>query len=545
MKYIYELTLNHRERIIKRVLELYEDDAYFPTGCEDKDIRHNNVHLLHGIILDVLRDQCNQVFFEEETLNLKKVIKSVNGDILRSLLLCGISIKTLILLLKHFRHCINKLMMELEKSEEKLFSYIEANIKLFDLLELALHEHWEATEKGDTLLKSVLDFTPFGVFIQEDYSISYVNSTGEKLCGYSLEELRQKSVFDIIHPDYIEALKSGTAEYKNLQGKYECVLIDKNGENVWVELSIGEIQQNGKSCILGTAINITDRKKLEELQRQTEESIKLLNEALESDKLKTEFFSNLSHELRTPLNVILGTLQLVELYSSKSQDPLAEKTKKYYKIMRQNCYRLLRQVNNLIDLNKLDAGFIHLNMENCDIVSVVSDIASSVTDYIENKGINFEYSAGLSSQIVACDPDKIERIILNLLSNAIKFTEAGGFIEVRLWKEENAIFISVKDSGIGIPVEKQNMVFRRFIQVDKSLSRTHQGSGIGLSLVKSLVEMHDGKITLHSEIGKGCEFIVELPIKYMTMMEKESCECKYNSNNKIEVINIEFADIYS
>ncbi len=544
MKYIYELTLNHREHIIDRVLELYEDEAYFRANCESEDIRHNNVHLLHGIILDVLKDQCAQTFPTQDALNLEKVIKSINSDILRSLLLCGVSIKSILLLLKHFRYCINKLIVEISETKEELFAYTEANLKLFDLLELALHEHWETVDKGDALLKSTLDFTPFGVFIEEAGSITYVNSTGEKLCGYSGEELRQKSVFDIIHPDYIEALSSGDV-LKNLEGKYECVLIDKNGENVWVELSIGEIQKNGRNCILGTAINITDRKKLEELQRQTEESIKLLNEALECDKLKTEFFSNLSHELRTPLNVLLGTLQLVELYSSKSQDPLAEKTKKYYKIMRQNCYRLLRQVNNLIDLNKLDAGFIHLNMENCDIANVVSDIASSVTDYIENKGINFHYSAEIGSQVITCDPDKIERIILNLLSNAIKFTEPGGFIEVRLWKTDKSIFISVKDSGIGIPKEKQNMVFRRFIQVDKSLSRTHQGSGIGLSLVKSLVEMHEGKITLYSEPGTGCEFIVELPIKHMAIMEKEVPEYKYNSNNKIEVINIEFADIYS
>jgi signal transduction histidine kinase len=204
------------------------------------------------------------------------------------------------------------------------------------------------------------------------------------------------------------------------------------------------------------------------------------------------------------------------------QDPnfTADKVKKYSKIMRQNCYRLLRLVNNLIDLNKLDAGFMNLNMDNYDIVSIVSQIVSSVADYVENKGISLYFETDTQSKVVACDPDKMERIILNLLSNAIKYTEAGGSIKVGLWDKGESLLISIKDDGAGIPREKQEIVFKRFMQVEKSLTRNHQGSGIGLALVKSLVELHGGKISLISEAGQGCEFIIELPVRQTAVREK-------------------------
>jgi two-component system, OmpR family, phosphate regulon sensor histidine kinase PhoR len=188
---------------------------------------------------------------------------------------------------------------------------------------------------------------------------------------------------------------------------------------------------------------------------------------------------------------------------------------------------------------------MYMNMENHDIVGIVSKIAVSISDYIENKGISFEYSSRTEAMVIACDPDKVERIILNLLSNAVKFTDVGGKIITSVWDEGDRIFISVKDSGIGIPKEKQEMVFKRFVQIDKSLSRNHNGSGIGLSLSKSLVELHGGKIRLVSDAGMGCEFIIEFPINKLTILEMANKESKYCNNNKIEAINIEFSDIYS
>ena len=137
----------------------------------------------------------------------------------------------------------------------------------------------------------------------------------------------------------------------------------------------------------------------------------------------------------------------------------------------------------------------------------------SVAEHIEGKKITLIFDTEIEEKIVACDPDKIERIMLNLLSNAIKFTDKRGKIFVNVYLQNNYICISVKDNGIGISEEMQNLIFDRFIQVDKSISRNREGSGIGLAIVKSLVELHNGKITLESKIGQGSDFTILIPNK--------------------------------
>ena len=181
--------------------------------------------------------------------------------------------------------------------------------------------------------------------------------------------------------------------------------------------------------------------------------------------------------------------------------------------MKQNCYRLLRLINNLIDISKIDSGFLNPNLKNYNIVSVVEDITLSVAEYIQDKGVEVIFDTNVEEKIIACDPDNIERIILNLLSNAVKFTNAGDQITVEVMDNEDYIEISVKDTGIGIPEDKLKVIFERFRQVDNSLSRSHEGSGIGLSLVKALVDMHDGSINVNSNLGEGTEFIIKLPAR--------------------------------
>ena len=211
--------------------------------------------------------------------------------------------------------------------------------------------------------------------------------------------------------------------------------------------------------------------------------------------------------------------------------------------MKQNASRLLRLINNLIDITKIDSNYFNIDLQNCNIVSVVEDITLSVAQYVENKDIQIIFDTDSEEKIIACDPDKIERIILNLISNSIKFTEVGGCIIVDIHDKQDKVIISVKDTGIGIPKEKLKVIFNRFAQVDKSTTRNHEGSGIGLSLVKSLVEMHEGIIEVKSKYGRGTEFIIELPVKLLN----EEGIVKKNKNikhDKVERIHIEFSDIY-
>jgi signal transduction histidine kinase len=242
-------------------------------------------------------------------------------------------------------------------------------------------------------------------------------------------------------------------------------------------------------------------------------------EVLKYDKMKTEFLANISHELRTPLNVMLSGLQLIDLHRAngdiifKNHD-ISDKVG----YIKQNGYRLLRLINNLIDVTKIESGFFQLHRENKNIVQVVEDITLSIAEYIKLKGINLIFDTNEEEKILAVDCDKIERIMLNLLSNAVKFTPEKGTIFVNVLCEDNNVKISVKDNGIGIPKDKQNFIFDRFTQVDSSLSRNREGSGIGLSLVKSLVELHHGKIYLDSEVGKGSTFTFEILLPLLRIL---------------------------
>lgn len=276
-----------------------------------------------------------------------------------------------------------------------------------------------------------------------------------------------------------------------------------------------------------------------------EENQKLLSEFKEYEELRTVFFTNLSHELRTPLNVIFSAQQMTSfILRGCEHDSMKDKLERYNKIIKQNCYRLIRLIGNLIDITKIDANYFEIDKKNCDIVCLVENITQSVSEYIKDKNIQLNYSSTETEKIIACDPDKIERIILNLLSNAVKFTPEFGAINVRLYSEEKHVVIVVKDNGIGISEEMQNVIFDRFVQVDKSTTRNREGSGIGLSLVKSLVDLHQGSIALLSAPGKGSEFIVKLPDAAIPYELCIACTRDDRGQN-IERINIEFSDIYS
>lgn len=260
-------------------------------------------------------------------------------------------------------------------------------------------------------------------------------------------------------------------------------------------------------------------------------------------KIQEEFFANISHELKTPLNVIYAAIQLFNMYFEKgSLDEKKDTVKNYVNVITQNCYRLSKLINNIVDISKIEAGFYELNLFNNNIVEIVEEIVMSVRDYTESKELQIIFDTEFEEKILACDPEKIERIMLNLISNAIKFTEQGGKINVNIREKDEFVEISVCDNGIGIDSNNLSLIFDRFKQVDKSLSRNVEGTGIGLSLVKLLVELHGGRINVKSKFGKGSEFIVMLPLKRVM---QENMMLSDKMRNKNENIKVEFSDIYS
>ncbi|MBU3178550.1 HAMP domain-containing histidine kinase [Clostridium estertheticum] len=277
------------------------------------------------------------------------------------------------------------------------------------------------------------------------------------------------------------------------------------------------------------------------LKEDAKTTTELLNETKEHNKFITEFFCNISHELKTPLNVIFASLQMMNMYNESNEEKIIEKRRKYLQIMKKNSNRLIRLINNLLDMTKLDSGFITLHMDNGNIIYLIEDITMSIISIAENKGIDIIFDTNVEEKLMAFDGDKIERIILNLLSNALKFTDRGGKIYVTVLDKVDNVEISVRDTGVGIPDDKKEIIFGRFMQVDKTLKRNNEGTGIGLSLVKSFVKLHEGKIILKSEPNIGSEFIIILPVKQVD----NSLAVNEIKKDITDRINIELSDIYT
>lgn len=361
------------------------------------------------------------------------------------------------------------------------------------------------------------------------------NDSWEKVLGWSKAEIKAMHYSDLIHPDDISILEFlYDPNYIVEEIKYLTIrLLCKDNTYKWIELSLKYVKD--KNVFMSTGIDVTSRKEVEVEKKKLEEAIHL-------ESIRNEFFGNISHEFKTPLNIILGIVQLIDK-NIELDNITKENLIRHVDIMKQNSYRLLRLVNNLIDISRIDIGYYNLQPSNYNIVKVIEDITLSIAEYVKHKKINLIFNTDVEEITLACDPDKIERVMLNLLSNAIKYTDDNGDIYVSLNKVNEDVVVSVKDSGVGIPNDKLELIFDRFGQANDILSRRCEGSGIGLSIVKSIVEMHGGKIEVFSEIGKGSEFVFNIPIK---ILEEENviltCD---NKDYHVEKCNIEFSDIYS
>jgi PAS domain S-box-containing protein len=449
---------------------------------------------------------------------------------------------------------LNEKVMERNKQLDE----ITTEIKEFNvLLEEEINERTkteEALRESERQFRYSIEEAPVPMMLfADDRKVIKINRTWTEITGYTIKDIPTTSQWEKISEVFIENTKSIMAKtlinLKKRQNDGEYSIKTRKGEKrIWDFYSayIGKMQ-DGRNLFLRVGIDLTVRKRMEKLQKNIEEQRRKLDEIKKYDRIKTEFFANISHELRTPISVIFSALQIHEL---KLKQSFTENSSidmfRYTKIMKQNCYRLLRLVNNLIDITKIDAGFFTINETNNNIVNLIEEIIASVDDYIKNKGLSITFDTDVEEKIIGCDPDKIERIILNLLSNAVKFTPSGGRITVNIEDGKEYICIRVKDTGRGIPEDKLSSIFERFVQVDKSLARDHEGSGIGLSLVKELVELHGGTISVNSKEGCGSEFIMHFPCKLVdSNVNSENPPCDTMDKSCIEKINLEFSDIYN
>lgn len=255
----------------------------------------------------------------------------------------------------------------------------------------------------------------------------------------------------------------------------------------------------------------------------------------------TDTVSFIMHELKTPINVVISALQAME---SICGNELPAKIYPYLSRIKKNVNKQLRLINSLLDISKAESGYMQLYLKNVDIVMLTRAIVESVRLYALEKGIDIRFNTLLRDKIVAIDDEKFERIMLNLLSNAIKYTPPGKSIYLNMSKVMDRICIEVRDEGLGIPAVELGHIFDKFCQLDNNLTRKGEGTGIGLSLVKNLVMVLGGEITVESEEGKGSSFKVLFNDRQIDETEKMKDKEPVDGERLEKLVSIEFSDIY-
>ncbi len=419
----------------------------------------------------------------------------------------------------------------------KLFSAFAAQaIEKFKLL----HD----LEESNSYFQCVLDDSADMIVTTDmEGRIVKFSKGGERILGYSKEEVIGRRAADFYidkeeRAEILEVLRDKGAIYN-----YETRLLRKDNTPVDISLTISQLRDNSGKVIgtVGVSKDITDDKRLRieleeknrelrELTERLEEKViertkklKEINRELErSNQIKSRFIANMSHELRTPLNSIIG---FSEILLEKTFGPLTEKQERYTDNIFSSGKHLLQLVNNILDLAKIEAGKIDLNYETFQVEDAVKEVIMVIHSLTDRKMIELVTDIDTKLSFITADKVKFKQILYNLFSNAVKFTPEGGRIGIRTekvvnrsqglpWAVEGQEFLrtSVWDTGIGIKPEDMDKIFDEFEQVDSSMSRRYEGTGLGLSLTKKLVELHGGQIDVTSTIGKGSTFSFYIPI---------------------------------
>ncbi len=340
--------------------------------------------------------------------------------------------------------------------------------------------------------QAILDGAFDGIItINEQGVIASFNRAAEVIFGYRAEQIIGKDLLQLI-PKQNRNSNTEQNPIKNIKDSLgigqELIGLRKNGKEFEMELALSAIEEEGESSYVGVIRDISDRK--------------------HTDKLKNEFIATVSHELRTPLTSISASLAIIE---SGTLGSLPEKVNKLIQIAKQNSFRLQNLINDLLDMDKLLSNSIKLNHSKFDAVALVQK-AMAENQYIADKyQIKFQIISAESNCNIFADEARTQQVLAHLLSNAAKFSKAHMVVDISISKHNNFTKISVVDHGTGIAPELKTSIFSSFTQGDSSSTRQKEGSGIGLSISKELIEKMGGKIGFTSSLGQGSCFYFELP----------------------------------
>ena len=364
------------------------------------------------------------------------------------------------------------------------------------------------TEETIIKLSRAVEQSPVSIVIADiSGTIEYVNPKFCQITGYTYDELIGKN------PNLLKSGNTSPEEYEQLWSTImtgnvwsgEFKNIKKDGTPYWEAATIAPIK-NLKGDIthyVGIKEDITEKKQI------YADLIEAKNKAEETVLLKSHFLANMSHEIRTPLNGILGFLELIKMKTITENE-----RNNYIDIIAKGGQRLLDTINDIIEMSRIEAGFVNLEIEELNLFTIIQDLYNFFKPQVDAKGLDFKLYVpqNQSDQLVkfSSDKNKLNGILTNIIKNAIKFTEKGS-IDLLLEQKSKGIQISIKDSGKGIPEDKIDAIFERFIQADMGNTRSLEGSGLGLSISKAYIEQLQGKIWVESEVNKGSTFFIFLP----------------------------------
>jgi PAS domain S-box-containing protein len=323
-----------------------------------------------------------------------------------------------------------------------------------------------------------------------------------------LEPLQYSKVMTLMHPDDYGVMNASIEKTMNTVGEsrfeYEFRMRHVSGEYRYL-YSRGEIIRNAAGIptfMAGLISDITERKQLEVQLAEAKEA------AESASYRKTRFLANMSHEFRTPLNAVIGFSEMLERGIGGS---LSDQQKRYVQNISVSGYHLLELVNDILDIAKIEAGKTILTMEEIPVHAVIEVLQGILEEKLHEKSVELTFEVDVALGTIWADRPRLNQILLNLIGNAIKFNRVGGKVTVQFTLDKENLVCQVLDTGIGIPDDKISHLFSEFYQVDDSLSRSHEGTGLGLALTKKLVELHGGHIQAFSRLSEGSRFVFTLP----------------------------------
>jgi len=369
-----------------------------------------------------------------------------------------------------------------------------------DITSVILRELEEENKKRlETVLSSIIS----GVVLidAETSTIVDANPVAVEMIGLPQEKIIGKSCHHFICP--AEEGKCPILDSGLKVDRSERVLINKDGNRVPILKSVVPITISDKKYLVESFVDLTRIKQAEDSLIQAKITAETANRA------KSEFLATMSHELRTPLNSVIG---FSDLMIAGNAGEISEKQKKFLGNISMSGKHLLALINNILDISKIEAGKMELNCETFAVTETFNEVKQLISPLVEKKGLKAEFFTDEKLVNIYADKIRFKQILFNLASNAIKFTPAGGKISISSKMDDKTAQFTVRDTGIGIAEEDKQKLFKPFTQLDSATNRMYEGTGLGLSLVKSFVELHKGKIWFESEVGKGTAFTFEIPL---------------------------------